>query len=269
MLPLSALSPEIARSIQGVAFDLDDTFLTHGSLTLEAYEALHDLRDAGLKLAVVTGRPAGWGEVIARQWPVDGVIVENGALYLRRDRRDVVTHDPCSAKERQSRRIRLARLAAEVRERVPEAKVTGDAGARISDVTWDIGESQIMEERSIRAMRDMCLDAGARVIASSIHLHASFDGADKASGLLRFAKEAFDHDETLTRSTWAFLGDSPNDAPCFGALTHTFGVKNIARYVKQLSAPPRYVASEAMGTGFAEIVDALLRARRKALDFDA
>lgn len=269
MLPLSALTPEIARNIRGVAFDLDDTFLTHGALSIEAYEALFDLKDAGLKLAVVTGRPAGWGEVIARQWPVDGVVVENGALYMQRDGRDVVMHDPCTPRERQTRRIRLARLAADVRERVPDAKVTGDAGARISDVTWDIGETQVVQEKSVRLMRDMCLDAGARVITSSIHLHATFDGADKASGLLRFAKEAFGLDETLTRATWAFLGDSPNDAPCFGAFTHTFGVKNVARYVQQLSKPPRYVASEEMGRGFSEIADAILGARRTALDFDA
>lgn len=269
MRPLSSLTPEVARSIQGVAFDLDDTFLSHGTLTKDAYDALHDLQDAGLKLAVVTGRPAGWGEVIARQWPVDGVIVENGALYLRRERRDVVTHDPCSAKERQSRRIRLARLAADVRERVREAKVTGDAGARISDVTWDLGETQIMPEAQIRIMREMCLDAGARVTTSSIHLHASFDGADKASGLMRFAKEVFDHDETLAKHVWAFLGDSPNDAPCFSGLETTFGVANVRKYVKYLSAPPKYVASEEMGLGFAEIVDTLLRARRKGREFDA
>ena len=269
MLPLSALTPDVARNLQGVAFDLDDTFLSHGALSLEAYEALFDLKEAGLKLAVVTGRPAGWGEVIARQWPVDGVVVENGALYMRREGRDVVTHDPCTPKERQSRRIRLARLAADVRERVHEAKVTGDAGARISDVTWDIGETQIVPADRVRAMRDMCLDAGARVVASSIHLHASFDGADKASGLLRFARDAFQHDETLARHIWAFLGDSPNDAPCFSALQTTFGVKNIARYAQSFSAPPRYVASEEMGRGFAEIADAILSARRKALDFDA
>lgn len=265
MRPLSALTPEVARSIVGVAFDLDDTFLSHGSLTLEAYEALHDLRDAGLKLAVVTGRPQGWGEVVARQWPVDGVVVENGALYLRREGRAVVTHDPCSEKERHARRIRLARLAADVRERIPESKVTADAGARISDLTWDIGETQIMQEKSVRLMREICLDGGARVTTSSIHLHASFDGADKASGLLRFARDTFGHDETLAKHVWAFLGDSPNDAPCFSALDTTFGVANVAKYVKFLSAPPKYVATKEMGAGFSEIATVLLRARSRAI----
>jgi hypothetical protein len=31
----------------------------------------------------VTGRPAGWCEMIARMWPVLGVVGENGALYFQ------------------------------------------------------------------------------------------------------------------------------------------------------------------------------------------
>ena len=44
------------------------------------YDALWDLSDAGLRLVAVTGRPSGWGEVIARQWPIDGAVTENGAV---------------------------------------------------------------------------------------------------------------------------------------------------------------------------------------------
>jgi len=34
----------------------------------------------------ITGRPAGWCDHIARMWPVDAVVGENGALYMRYDR---------------------------------------------------------------------------------------------------------------------------------------------------------------------------------------
>ena len=73
---------EAAPRSRGAAalFDLDDTLLTHGRLTRQAYDALWDLHDAGLKLVAVTGRPSGWGEVLARQWPIEGCVTENGAM---------------------------------------------------------------------------------------------------------------------------------------------------------------------------------------------
>jgi hypothetical protein len=70
MLPLSRLERDEARSLEGLLFDLDDTLLDHGLLSVEAYSALHRLSGAGLRLLAVTGRPAGWGDVLARQWPV-------------------------------------------------------------------------------------------------------------------------------------------------------------------------------------------------------
>jgi len=140
MKPLSTLAPDEARRLRGVLFDLDDTLLSHGVLTRAAYDALWNLADAGLALVAVTGRPSGWAELIARQWPVAGCIAENGAVYFVRDGHGVVRHDACGAAERAARRERLGRLAERVRELVPEANLTDDAGARLSDVTWDVGE---------------------------------------------------------------------------------------------------------------------------------
>ena len=64
MKALSSLSAEEARRLRGLLFDLDDTLLSHGVLTRAAYDALWDLRDAGLALVAVTGRPSGWGELL-------------------------------------------------------------------------------------------------------------------------------------------------------------------------------------------------------------
>ena len=52
MRPLEELTREEGARIEGLLFDLDDTFLTHGRLTRGAYDALWDLHDAGLKLVV-------------------------------------------------------------------------------------------------------------------------------------------------------------------------------------------------------------------------
>jgi hypothetical protein len=55
----------------------------HGRLPAASYDAMERLRAAGLIVIPVTGRPAGWCDLIARQWPVDGVVGENGAFYFR------------------------------------------------------------------------------------------------------------------------------------------------------------------------------------------
>ena len=70
--------------IEFVLTDIDDTITTDGQLEAKAYEALWKLHDAGLKIIPITGRPAGWCEMIARFWPVEGVVGENGGFYFRK-----------------------------------------------------------------------------------------------------------------------------------------------------------------------------------------
>src|ERR1700689_3226812 len=95
MQSLTSFSPLQAREIDGLLFDLDDTLLTHGLLTRAAFDALWDLHDAKIKLVAVTGRPSGWGEVIARQWPIDGAVTENGAVHVVRDGRGIRLNQRC------------------------------------------------------------------------------------------------------------------------------------------------------------------------------
>src|SRR5690606_23403134 len=71
------------KKIQFVFCDIDDTITSEGKLPANSYQALWQLHDAGIHVVPVTGRPAGWCEMIARLWPVSGVIGENGALYYR------------------------------------------------------------------------------------------------------------------------------------------------------------------------------------------
>src|SRR5258706_96250 len=79
MKPLASLD---ASAIRSVLFDIDETLTTQGKLTAEAYAALEALRRAGRRTVAVTGRPAGWCDHIARMWPVDAVVGENGAFYF-------------------------------------------------------------------------------------------------------------------------------------------------------------------------------------------
>ena len=110
MLPLGALPASVSQRDGGVLTDIDDTLSTHGRITALAYAAMERLRAAGLLVIPVTGRPAGWCDHIARMWPVDAVVGENGALYMRHDARarKLTTCFATPPDERRAQRERLA-----------------------------------------------------------------------------------------------------------------------------------------------------------------
>jgi len=262
--PVADLGSDEARRLGGLFFDLDDTLLSHGVLTRAAYDALWMLHESGMKLVAVTGRPLGWGEVIARQWPVAGCVVENGAVYVSRKGSGLARRDSCDEEERGARRARLERLVERVRVAVPEARLADDAGARRSDVAWDVGETATLAEERVHAIVREIEAAQARWLLSSVHLHATFDVDDKASGAVRFCARELGVEAGSAASRFAFIGDSENDGSCFAAFRTTFGVANVKSSVPRLSVPPRYVATRPMGEGFAEVAREILAKRSSA-----
>lgn len=261
MRALSALPPDDARGLVGLLFDLDDTVLSHGVLTRDAYNAIWSLHEAGLKLVAVTGRPSGWGEVIVRQWPIDGAVTENGAVHVIRDGKGVRLLFDGDAAEVAARRARLDDLVRTVAKAMPNVVLADDVHARRSDVAWDIGERVRVEPAAVAALAALVVAAGARTTRSSVHLHASFERDDKASGAIRFVHGQFGEDEGAALHRWAFVGDSGNDAACFAAFRTTFGVENVRAYARVLSVPPRWVAPSKRGAGFAEIAKAIVSSR--------
>lgn len=261
MRPLASLSRDEASGLSGLLFDLDDTLLSHGRLEEAAYSSLFAMQRAGLRLVAVTGRPSGWGEVIARQWPIDGVVTENGPVSVFREGNHIVRTESCSVDERRSRRIRLARIVESVRERVPEARLSDDVDARVSDVTWDVGERVHLPEDRIAAIVSEIVAAGARTTRSSVHVHATFDVEDKASGVVGFLQKRFGEDAGRALFRYAYVGDSGNDAPCFAAFRTTIGVANVRSSLGRLSVPPRFVTQGERGVGFTELASVLVAAR--------
>jgi len=268
--PLADLSAVEARKLRGVIFDLDDTLLDHGALGEAAYSALFRLRASGLRLIACTGRPAGWGAVIQRQWPLDAAVVENGAIALVSDEaesRRVTVWDPLDPAARRARRRGLLELAAELVARFPEAELADDNDARRTDVTIDIGEHRCVAPAAIAAMQRIAADRGVRTVTSSVHLHLTLEPDDKASGTIRLLVRRFSEDATAARARYAFIGDSGNDAAPFAAFALTFGVANVRRHVHRLSVPPRFVTDEPMGAGFAAFAARLTELRAGAQAF--
>lgn len=258
MKPASQFPAAAARRLAGVLFDLDDTLLDRGRLSVAALTSLYRLSEAGLILVGVTGRPAGWGQVLARQWPVSGMVTENGIIALVQRNHRVQVLDRASSEQRAARRQRLGELVAELCARFPELEPSDDVAGRIADFSFDIAESRQLEASVVHAATELARERGARVVRSSIQLHLSFDGDDKASGALRFLQLVHGVDATRARQRFAFIGDSENDAPCFAAFEHSFGVANLQG---RPSVLPAYRASQPMGAGFAEITGVLLDGR--------
>ncbi len=257
MKPLTDLRD--ASRLRGLLFDLDDTLSTEGRLTAEAYAALERLQRAGRRAILVTGRPAGWCDHIARMWPVDAVVGENGAFYFRYDggrlRRRFLEDDAARA----AKRARLGAIAGRILAAVPGSALASDQGYRETDLAIDycedvpplpLGEA----ERIAALMRE----AGLTAKVSSIHVNGWFGDYDKLAMAKTLFAEAFGTSLDTVQADYAYAGDSPNDAPMFGYFANSVGVANVARFAGRLAAPPQYATRRAAGAGFAELVAHLI-----------
>ena len=252
---------ELSTAVRGVFTDIDDTLTHEGVVAPEAYGALVRARLAGLRVVLVTGRPAGWAEVLASIWPVDGAIAENGGIaYLRRGRRVERVYfadgDPADDARR------LAALSQDLLARFAYARRADDCTLRITDVAFDIGENQKLPPHEIDALTARIRELGARTLVSSVHAHACFHTADKAQMAARVAQLLWNEEPADVAAHYAFIGDSPNDQAAFAFFDTAIGVANVARYAAQLDPPPRYVTAASHGHGFAEAIDALLARHR-------
>ncbi len=246
--------------MRGIFSDIDDTLTHEGSVVPEAYAALVRARNAGLRTVLVTGRPAGWAEVLASVWPVDAAIAENGGIaYLRRGRRLERMYfeqdDPAEAARR------LAAIADAILAQFPYAQRADDSGLRVTDVAFDVGENLRLAREQIDALTAHMQSLGARTLVSSVHAHAFLHSADKARMSARVANVLWGEAEADVAAHYAFVGDSPNDQAAFAFFETSIGVANVARYADVLAPPPRYITQGVGGHGFAEAIDALLAAR--------
>lgn len=257
MNALEQMTASEAQALEGLLFDLDDTLLCDGQLSLEAYESLFLLRQTGLRLIALTGRPAAWADVIARQWPVEAAIAENGAIAFRRSAGRVECFDRLNPDERQNRSEALALLAAQAHARFPELVAADDVAGRVTDYTFDIGEHESVSEELVLEAKALAVEAGARTTRSSVHLHFTFDHADKATGALSYL-QAHGLDATRARRVFAFIGDSENDAPCFNTFRTTVGVANLRG---RFSLGPRYRTKGRAAVGFREFAERLSQLR--------
>ncbi|RYZ95807.1 MAG: HAD-IIB family hydrolase, partial [Proteobacteria bacterium] len=257
----------VCRSLKGVFCDIDDTLTLHGKLPAAAYKALWDLQNACLRVVPITGRPAGWVDLLARQWPVDAVIGENGAFYFHLDPtqgRDGKLEQRFVQEKslREANRKKLWEIFRRLEKEMPGLAVASDQGFREIDLAVDFCEDvPRRSEAEIDQIVAAFVKEGAQAKISSIHVNAWFGAHDKASCCKLLLKELFAEDFGIERDNYIYFGDSPNDEPLFKEFTHTVGVANVKDFLPRMKHPPRYITKKEGGLGFAEAAKWILKQR--------
>jgi HAD superfamily hydrolase (TIGR01484 family) len=250
-----------ARSVKAVLLDIDDTLTTSGKLTAEAYAALEELKRAGKLVVPVTGRPAGWCDHIARMWPVDAVVGENGAFYFRLSGGSLQKRFHDDANVRATQRERLAAIGRRIVEGVPGCALASDQPYRETDLALDYCEDvPPLPLAAAEQFAALMRGAGLHAKISSIHVNGWFGNYDKLAMTRQLFAEAFGWDLEARNRELVFAGDSSNDAPMFAFFDKSVGVENVRRFESLQFDRPKYVAQAASGAGFAELVRHILRA---------
>ena len=261
MQPLTSFAAADRRRVRAVLTDIDDTLTDGGRLTAAAYGALQRLLDSGLVVVPVTGRPAGWCDLIARQWPVSAVVGENGAFWFRHDDAAgrMVKRFHLDEAARLDARRRLDNLAARILAEVPGTALASDQGYRDADIAIDFCEDvPRLDTAAVDRIVAIMREAGATARVSSIHVNGYFGDYDKLTMSRSLFAECFGIDLDTERDAVVYAGDSPNDEPMFAHFPHAVGVANVRDFAGRMTALPAYVTENRGGVGFAELADALL-----------
>jgi HAD superfamily hydrolase (TIGR01484 family) len=267
MRPIADLPRAALRALLVVFTDIDDTLTTEGRLPADAYAALERLEAAGLAVVPITGRPAGWCDMIARFWPVAGVVGENGAFYFHYDRARHVMQRVFvrSAEQRANDKHLLANVASDILQRVPGSAVASDQHYRESDLAIDFREDvPALPAGAVDEIVSIFEAAGAIAKVSSIHVNGWFGAYDKLSTARLFVRDVLGYTLDDVRERTLFVGDSPNDAPMFAYFPLACGVANVLDFRDSFTHLPAFVSPERGGRGFVRIAEAILSARAAA-----
>lgn len=254
----------LKTDIRYILTDIDDTLTIKGRLPAVIFVAMERLKKAGIHIVPVTGRPAGWCDHIARFWPVDAVIGENGAFYFRYDDREkkMLRRYWKSETDRIKDRKKLEKIKKEVLEKVPGCRVAADQAYREADLAIDFCEDvPPLSQEKVADIVCCFKKTGAQAKVSSIHVNGWFGSYDKLSMTRLLFEEIFKKNLDTVKAQIVYTGDSPNDAPMFAYFPHSVGVANVRRFKNQLPCQPAWITQRDGGDGFAEMVEVLLSGR--------
>jgi HAD superfamily hydrolase (TIGR01484 family) len=253
-------------AVTTIMFDIDDTITTRGKLTKEAYTALWDLHEAGFAVIPVTGRSAGWCEMIAREWPCDAVIGENGAFAFWEERthggKTVLNTLPHPNAVEVFGNDKLEYVKKRALKEVPGLRIAKGQFAHIYDIALDFAEEEPdLGVEAAKKVVGIANSEGVNAKYSSCHVHIHLGEYTKADMAVLLLTKHFGVSEDKFDNTVLFAGDSVNDCPMWERFKLGFAVANIYKAEKDLTAAPAFIASKSYGEGFCEIAEKILSFR--------
>jgi HAD superfamily hydrolase (TIGR01484 family) len=272
MLPLNTWLFKARSRIKGIFTDIDDTLTTDGAITPDALAALGDLKARGLTVIAITGRPVGWSEPFALQWPVDAIVAENGAVLLQNSHQKDLKANKNRAEMllksyqqgdaiRASNLARMQQIGQRILQEVPGTLLARDSAGRETDMAIDHSEFTHLPPEKIARVVAIMQAEGMTATVSSIHINGWFGEHNKRVGARWAVHQLFDRDLDAEMDSWVFVGDSTNDQLMFEGFPNSVGVANVRRFEDQLLHLPRYITEGARGAGFAEVARAVLSAQ--------
>lgn len=257
-VPLKSIT-EFKNPIRFLLTDIDDTLTDEGLLGADAYHAMWKLHQAGIHIIPITGRPAGWCEMIARVWPVSGIVGENGGFYFRYHNKKMHRHFFFDEKTQKQNRAKLDLIESEVLKQIPGCALASDQFCRLMDLAIDFCEDvPPLPRGDVQKIVDIFYQHGAQAKVSSIHVNGWFGEYNKLTMSLYLLEKEFGINAEEAKSICGFSGDSPNDEPMFAYFPNSFAVANIKNFIDQIKTKPTYVTNQRGGLGFTEIAKAIL-----------
>jgi len=266
MKPFEQFPSELGRQIRYILTDIDDTLTVNGRLPAAVFVAMERLQEAQVRSIPITGRPAGWCDHIARMWPVDGLVGENGAFYFRYDEsaRKMLRRYFKPENERRSDRQKLEDLKLEILSKIPGAGVSADQPYREADLAIDYCEDiTALPTEAVDQIVSIFEQAGAVAKVSSIHVNGWFGEYDKLTMSRFLFEEVYRENLEAVKQDVIYIGDSPNDAPMFAYFPHSVGVANVLQFEGRMTCNPAWITRKEGGYGFAEMVEKLLTLKKE------
>ena len=249
-LPFKGFSPEQAEGIKLFISDVDDTITTDGKLYPETLRSLWRLKRSGRMVVLLTGGSAGWADAYIRQWPVDAVIAESGAVLLcyGKDGKIKYSNNPEIDNDVLRKKASLLKMASGL-------TLSSDQYARMFDVAFD---KSTLEPSEKRGLLNVIQSLGGTAFESSIHINVAFGNYSKQQGVRYFLQKYYDYKEEDVLSQGIYLGDSLNDETMFSYLPLSVGMHSVEELRPLFKCLPTYITEGYSGEGFTEVVRAVL-----------
>ncbi len=250
----------LTGTFRALFFDLDGTLTTDGVVASETYASLQKVKQAGIKLVLVTGRPAGWGQALMTLAPLDAVVTENGGLSFVRvgSGTKKVYGVPETTLPEWRRKMHAA--AVDVITEHPGARMSTDSQYREVDLAIDWNEHVSIP---MQAADDMVLrlrEQGFAAVKSSVHVNFGPPKFNKLSACMHIIEHVLEADPT-DLSSYVYVGDALNDAPMFGKFPNSVGVANVKKWWDQLEHKPAMVTEQSEGAGLRQVIEQMLKIR--------